>query len=317
MFDFPSHLEGPSVVIIDEMSENYTAVIFSHRLHSEMSEMSMGCSDCHHYNTSGSVLNCKECHSKERYREDISVPDLKAAFHRQCISCHKEWSHENGCSSQCHLIKTSENEQLIKKDISGKEHPKRTEPTKMVWETNYEAGKIVTFFHNEHNKLFRINCSTCHSNDNCIKCHDKPKTQNDYSKPVQVKKSFEEHHKLCMSCHKGNSCDKCHNDKELSPFNHGRSTGWTLKGYHANLTCEKCHGSQMPLKKLDRNCKNCHNNFTGKFDHGKTGLVLSENHKELECNNCHMNEDFSKAPECKMCHDDKSHPAHSPGRRTK
>ncbi|MCX6163383.1 MAG: cytochrome c3 family protein [Ignavibacteriae bacterium] len=316
--DFPSSIEGPEIVVIDEMSENYTGVIFSHRIHSQMSEMSTGCGDCHHYNTSGPVLNCRECHEKNRTREDVSVPDLKAAYHRQCLTCHKEWSHENGCSSLCHLRKTPENEKLIKKDYSGKVHPKRTEPTKMKWETNYAEGNIVTFFHNEHNKLFNLNCSDCHRNDKCIKCHEKQKPLIDINKPSQIKKSFEEQHKLCLNCHKGNACQKCHSDNETLPFNHGKSSGWVLKSYHSQLTCTKCHGNQMPFKKLDRNCKSCHNNFImGKFDHMKTGLILSENHKELECNNCHTNDDFTKSPECKMCHDDKSHPAHSPGKRSK
>lgn len=314
--DFPSPMEGPKVILIGEMSENYTGVVFSHRVHSQMSEMSMGCTDCHHYNTTGKVLNCRECHEKNRFREDVSVPDLKAAFHRQCMSCHKEWSHENGCNSQCHTLKNSQNQKTIDKSLYDKEHPKRTEPSKMIFETNYEQEKIVTFFHDEHNKLFKINCTQCHVNDKCIKCHDKQKILTDYNKPIQEKKTFDERHKLCMNCHKGNACDKCHNDKELSPFNHGRATGWVLKGYHIKLACEKCHGNQTPIKKLDRNCKNCHSNFVpGKFDHGRTGLVLSENHKDFECNNCHVKDDFCKSPECKMCHDDKSYPVNLPGKK--
>jgi len=115
--DFPSSMEGPDIVVIDEMSDNYTGVVFSHRIHSQMSEMSIGCGDCHHYNTTGLVLNCRECHEKSRTREDVSVPDLNAAYHRQCLTCHKEWSHENGCTSQCHTRKGSDNQNLTQKNI--------------------------------------------------------------------------------------------------------------------------------------------------------------------------------------------------------
>jgi len=318
--EFPSSKTGPDVVVINEMSDNYTGVVFSHKIHSQMSEMTVGCTGCHHYNTTGPVLNCRECHESSRSREDVSVPDLKAAFHRQCMSCHKQWSHENGCNTQCHqrnsaAVKSADKQTLDA--IKEKNHPKLTEPSKLVWETNYDAGKIVTFFHDEHNQLFRINCKSCHSSDNCIKCHE-PKAQQDLSKPVKIKKSFEDHHKPCITCHEGNNCQKCHKEKEMTPFNHGKSSSWTLKSYHSQLTCTKCHGDRMPYKKLDKNCTSCHKNFTpGKFDHNKTGLILSENHRELECISCHSNNDFAREPGCKMCHDDKSYPAQTPGKKGK
>ena len=315
--DFPSSSEGPNVVAINEMSDNYAGVVFSHKIHSQMSEMSTGCTGCHHYNTTGPVLSCKECHEKNRTREDVSVPDLKAAYHRQCMTCHKQWSHENGCGSTCHLRKGSEYQKASLQDISNKTHPVLTEPDKLTWETNFEQGKIVTFFHNEHNKLFKINCKSCHSRDNCITCHDS-KMQKDFNKPIRIQKSFEEHHKPCVTCHEGNTCEKCHMEKEMTPFNHGKSTGWTLNSYHSRLACTKCHGNSMPYKKLDNNCVSCHKNFIdGKLDHKVIGLALSENHTGLECNNCHKNGNFVQAPECSMCHDDKSYPAYLPGKKVK
>ena len=281
-----------------------------------MSSMTTGCSDCHHYNTTGKILKCNDCHNNERYRENISVPDLKAAFHRQCMMCHKEWSHENGCNNQCHFTKSSGKEPPNAKTLSGKVHPERKEPTKMIWETKYGKGKIVTFFHNEHNRLFRIDCKTCHINDKCIKCHDKSGKSLDYSKSNPINKSFEEHHMPCLNCHKDNSCDKCHREKEMSPFNHAKSTGWVLKQYHSRLACARCHGNSTPLKRPDKNCSSCHTDFVqGKFDHSKTGLTLSENHKDMECISCHINNDFAKNPDCKTCHDDKSFPAQLPGKR--
>ncbi len=314
--DYRSPKEGPDVVVIKDMAENYSGVIFSHKLHSQMSEMSGGCTACHHYNTTGPVLNCRNCHDKNRSREDVTVPDLKAAYHRQCMMCHKQWTKENGCNTQCHLKKGTDIDQVVE-SYKGKDHPKVTEPEKMLWETSSDKGKMVTFFHEEHNKLFRINCNTCHYQENCIKCHEK-KQREDYSKPVKIQKSFEEHHKQCSNCHKSNSCSKCHSEKELSPFNHAKSTGWALSSYHSKLECSKCHGNTVPIKKLDRNCTTCHKNFTkGKFDHKVTGIVLSEVHLELDCKDCHSNGDFSKAPLCKSCHDDKSYPAQLPGKKNR
>jgi hypothetical protein len=313
-----SSKEGPEIVVINEMSENYMGVVFSHKLHSEMSDISTGCTGCHHYNTTGPLLNCRQCHESVRTREDVSIPDLKAAYHRQCMTCHKQWSRENGCNTQCHLPKGPDSQIRLQqsiKEITGRSHPLRTKPSKMVWETNSNEGKIVTFFHDEHVGLFNLTCSDCHSRDNCTKCHES-KTQKDLSKIEKIKKTEEEHHKPCSSCHYIKACKKCHKEKEMKPFNHGRTSGWNLKGYHSKLACTKCHGNVIPYKKLDKNCTSCHKNFTkDSFNHKVTGLILSENHGELDCDNCHADENFAKTPICSECHDDKSYPADLPGKK--
>jgi hypothetical protein len=90
--EFPSHEVEPIVIFISELEDRYTPVIFSHKVHAQMSEMTGGCLGCHHYNTLGPILSCNECHSKERKRDDVRVPDLKGAYHQQCLSCHRQWS---------------------------------------------------------------------------------------------------------------------------------------------------------------------------------------------------------------------------------
>jgi hypothetical protein len=311
--------EGPEVVLINEMSDNYMGVVFSHKLHAEMSVISTGCSGCHHYNTTGPVLNCRKCHENNRIRENIAVPDLKAAYHRQCLSCHKQWSHENGCNTQCHLSKGADVEQRKQdaiKSIAGKTHPTFPEPTKMIWETNYNSGKIVTFYHDEHVKLFKLECNACHQKDNCSKCHES-KVQKDLSKPVKIKRSFEDHHMPCNDCHANDGCRKCHMEKEMSPFNHVRASGWSLKGYHTQLSCERCHGADLNFTKADRNCTSCHRNFVkGSFDHKTTGLILSEGHAELECKSCHPGDNFVNEPVCTECHETEiTYPAQLPGKK--
>jgi hypothetical protein len=315
---FHSPKEGPEVVVIDEMASFYSGVVFSHKMHSEMSEMSNGCTGCHHYNTTGPILNCRKCHDSTRSRDNVSVPDLKAAYHRQCMSCHKQWSGENGCNTQCHQRKEpdskAQNERLVK-EITGKTHPMRPKSSKIVWETSYDKGKIVTFFHDEHVELFKLTCSNCHSGDNCTKCHSS-KTTEDFSKVIKINKPEEEHHKPCISCHYKDGCSKCHKDSEMKPFDHGRASGWNLNWYHSKLECTRCHGKVIPFKKLDNNCTSCHKNFTlGKFDHQDAGLVLSEVHRELECNNCHLKNNFANASVCTDCHNDKSFPHDLPGKK--
>ena len=54
---------------------------FSHEAHAKQTP----CKTCHH---SGKNVSCAgpECHGAEARGE---VPDLKAAFHKQCIPCHR------------------------------------------------------------------------------------------------------------------------------------------------------------------------------------------------------------------------------------
>ena len=39
--------------------------------------------------------------SPTRATVDLRQPSLKGAYHRQCINCHLDWSHENACGF-CH-----------------------------------------------------------------------------------------------------------------------------------------------------------------------------------------------------------------------
>ena len=303
--------EGPNVVILDELVDKYQPVTFSHKVHAQMSEMSGGCANCHHYNTSGPILKCSECHSVERKREDISKPDLEAAFHRQCINCHKEWSHSTNCNS-CHVKKGIEVKQKETKDIN---HPQVIEPEKLIYETNYDKGKIVTFYHDEHTKLFGAECISCHQNDNCTRCHD-TKNVNTISSnlPERITRPATEHHQPCFKCHENDECSKCHMDKPAGKFDHKISTGWALNRFHEKLECSNCHGANNKFVKLNNKCTSCHKEFTdGSFEHIKTGLKLDDIHSELECGDCHLEENFAYKPDCTNCHDDKSFPKDKPG----
>lgn len=305
--------EGPETVLIDEMSSLYNGVNFPHKIHAEMSEMSGGCTGCHHYNTTGPVLNCRKCHSVKRSRDDISLPDLKAAYHRQCVSCHRQWNNDRGCNKVCHQSIESTSKKISDEE-KGLSHPEINIPDKLVWQTNSKTNKTVTFYHNEHTELFKLECKSCHTSEGCISCHLE-KSIREKLNTALTERSIEEHHKPCSNCHMGNSCNKCHKDHVMQPFDHGTSSGWVLKSYHKNVNCSNCHGSSLPYKRTGHKCVTCHKNFTAKFDHKLAGFEFSEGHTGLECKNCHAGDDFIKTPVCTECHDDKSYPQDLPGKR--
>jgi hypothetical protein len=306
--------EAPNVITMNKMTEKsdlYGPVVFSHKSHAEMSGMSGGCSMCHHYNPTGRVIPCSDCHEVSRKREDISKPDLKGAYHRQCIDCHRTWGGSVKCES-CHAL-TSEAQSEMKtagKNKAERIHPEIVKPKKLVYETGYENGKIVTFYHNEHVDLYGFKCSDCHKNETCSKCHSKEVST------ASNRNVFEEKHKFCSSCHTvDENCEHCHKNKALAPFNHKQRTGFELSKYHKKLSCTQCHGTDKKFTPLNSECISCHSDWkVGKFNHKITGLNLSENHFELDCEMCHLDNRFSTKPSCENCHEeDVSYPDFIPG----
>ncbi len=308
---------SPKIIKMNKLKiteDLYEAVIFSHRAHAEMSEISGGCEMCHHYNPPGNIVACDYCHDLNRQRTDISKPDLKGAYHRQCIDCHREWSKEVSCES-CHELNESGKSAFSGKEYSKQRiHPAIVVPTKIIYKTPGQEGTLVTFFHNEHTDLFGFECKNCHKEESCVKCHDVTKSK------TKKEISVEERHKNCMcaSCHDTvvkTGCENCHTKKELKPFNHKSRTGFELKNYHAELNCSNCHQTKNVFTGLNSSCTGCHTGWNSiTFDHKVTGLALDDMHIELDCGDCHLGEDFSKNPSCENCHDDMAYPDSKPGK---
>jgi hypothetical protein len=166
--------DGPDVVLIGELANLYDPVPFSHGLHAQMSDMIGGCENCHHYSEPGGrIPPCRECHDPDKTEVDLKMPSLKGAYHRQCMNCHLDWSHDKACSF-CH--KEHEEGMPIPddpSDIVGVEHHPLIKATdSYFYETTYEKGPIVSFHHTDHVDQFGLDCVDCHSGDTCARCHD-------------------------------------------------------------------------------------------------------------------------------------------------
>ncbi len=303
--------QGPEYLIINQFEkfeDLYEPVNFSHRAHSEMAEMSGGCELCHHYNPPGSIAKCVDCHDVNRLRADLSKPDLKGAYHRQCIDCHRTWNNNVACAD-CHELKSSGKTAAKIKPLSASRiHPEIIEPAKIVYETETSEGKFVTFYHNEHTQLFGLECSNCHKNESCASCHKVDDMKS-------IKLTVEEKHQACINCHKvENNCSYCHSNKTLEPFDHGTRTGFQLKSYHQKLSCVNCHAKPKAFSGLNSKCASCHGSWSvDNFNHKATGLILDEIHAEFDCDVCHSLDNYSK-PGCDACHEDMTYPKFKPGR---
>ncbi|MDF1545128.1 MAG: cytochrome c3 family protein [bacterium] len=291
--------EAPDSMVLSSLENLYGPVSFDHKQHAEMSEMGFDCATCHHYSPANEIPPCRECHPAEGVSVNLSQPNLKGAYHRQCLSCHREWSHETKCVV-CHAP-----EQLITDgemtedptDIIGISHPVITVPSKEIYTTPYEKGPIVTFYHNEHVDLFDLKCANCHQDENCGYCHH-------FEKTTPTAKTMEEIHAVCNDCHLKDKCSKCHGLEEKPPFTHDVA-GWKLSKYHTDLECRNCHPTGKRISTLNDNCNNCHAGWDQtNFRHTVVGLQLDEIHMELDCGDCHEDLHYHQKPGCDNCHDD-------------
>ncbi len=296
--------EAPGTIFLDYIADEYQAVRFDHKIHADMAEMGLKCATCHHYSPPGRIPACRECHGGEANPNSLRQPALKGAYHRQCISCHREWSHDTKCVI-CHLPANGSlsTDSYDSTDILGISHPIITEPVKKVYHISCDEGNVVTFYHKQHVELYGLKCANCHQDENCSYCHDLAKSSPEGS-PSVIAKSPEEIHATCNNCHDNDNCDKCHDSRERPPFSHSM-TGWELNQFHENLDCRACHPTGKKISRLDNSCSSCHAGWDqSNFEHSVTGLRLDEIHIEADCIDCHMELHYEKTPTCDNCHDD-------------
>ena len=162
--------EGPDILIMKQLSNQYVPVRFKHKLHIQpMAIMGIECSACHHYSSPDSFPPCRKCHSQTRNEINstfpLSRPSLQSAYHRKCVNCHQEWSRDIIECSSCHVEKVAGESDKSRVTVAGdvdQEHPVIESSDRKIYETKYHGGTKVTFLHKEHVELFEIDCVDCH-----------------------------------------------------------------------------------------------------------------------------------------------------------
>lgn len=310
--------KGPDFVLLDMIKSEEEGVDrfgpspFDHLAHAKWAELTDGCVLCHHYTPEGTTHPaCNTCHPSELLRDDISKPSLKGAYHRQCMGCHREWSHNTKCDA-CHIKKTGKDRGVITPEqaLINRVDP-LPEPEVEVYLSEFPTGvgSEIKFHHRRHVQAYGLTCVECHRGDSCARCHEgesKKKTTK-RAKP----RTPTEAHRACVLCHEGQikaekGCDHCHMKKGTpmpKPFDHA-GTGWPLTRYHKDNVCRACH-TAGPFVKLDRECNACHSDWEpDTFDHTVTGQGLDENHEEIGCGDCHIDHKFDVTPKCDECHEE-------------
>ena len=305
--------EAPDSMVIGYLSDLYGPVHFDHKGHADMAEMGLKCAICHHYSPAGRIPSCRECHGGEADPNNLRQPALKGACHRQCLSCHREWSHATKCVV-CHLPADERMASTMPDttDIMGISHPLIVVPEKRIFNTGYSEGPVATFHHNDHVDLYGLSCASCHKEESCNSCHNMDESLAETVHTDNKLNSMEEVHSICYDCHGDDTCDKCHDDREKPAFSHNQ-TGFDLGPHHGQLECRACHPTGKVIGKLNRRCVNCHRNWEpDTFNHSVTGFRLDENHIEIECEMCHVESRFERKPTCTECHDEERNALEEP-----
>ena len=272
---------GPDVVVMKELEALYEPVPFDHRGHAKMAEMWDGCKTCHHREPQVSAVQaegkkpaartqeetkkvpaCKSCHQVGEEKADIKMPNLKGAYHRQCLNCHKEWMHGNACviCHQPHEKTQAKPSTRSTDDIMGRMHPPIPEPENKVYKARFTpaVGANVLFRHKEHTNSYGLKCANCHHQDSCGNCHDGAKQIHD--PPMHPGRTWKDSHAPCVGCHVQERCVHCHYKDDQSapkPFVHA-STGQTLDKDHEKLTCGQCHATLRVKAGLSCGGSECH-----------------------------------------------------------
>ena len=297
--------EAPDVFIIGEISDIYVPVVFPHKLHAAMTEMSGGCDNCHHENPEPPILQCRECHGGPSNPVNLRQPSLKGAYHRQCLGCHREWSHDTDCVV-CHAKRDPNvafKPPTDETDIMGVLHPNIEVPDKKIYlAEDVEDAPMITFHHRDHTRKFGLSCASCHQQENCGSCHDMA--------TERVARVREDPHQDCVLCHQpqteGN-CTFCHDTVERGPFDHEERSGFSLATWHAGATCQQCHTEERGFENISSDCATCHDADwfpeEDSFDHMITGVPLDETHAMVPCMGCH-GQGLGAPTACDACHDD-------------
>ena len=240
--------------------------------------------------------NCRKCHA-----------DGKKIDADRCLACHKPVSARIAAKKGVH------------REVSGdceachQEHQGADVDIRPLDPKDFDHAAETGFaFEGKHAGLAK-NCPACHkgrsymaNQRDCGSCHAEP-------------------HQGAMP----QKCEACHTPAGWNSVSRGfhKAGIFPLEGRHLEVPCASCHLNGVykgtPIRCYDchwirrqddryrtalgTDCENCHRpvSWTAvSWDHGaRTGMPLNAAHRNLSCDNCHKNGNFSQATfDCYSCH---------------
>ncbi len=112
VYPLPAAADGPPRLAPEAlMPLTRPGAVFDHDAHNEKAGLEENCILCHHSGEKGKLVPgessegtpCADCHS---VRAESGQTPLRRAYHRQCITCHKEAGRGPAHCSGCHVKTT-------------------------------------------------------------------------------------------------------------------------------------------------------------------------------------------------------------------
>ena len=260
--------------------------------------------------------NCDACHT---------APWESATMADRCAVCHADIASQMKEVASMHGKMLHDNPSLGCRHC----HPEHRGPDANLTELKdaafpHEAVGFSLKGHQLRAARQPFNCRDCHGENisifdlnTCESCHR------------QINAVFMRAHTLSY----GTACLGCHDgvDRLGKHFDHS-TFAFKLSGKHATLTCDQCHFTarafgdfQGTLQdcnschkkdephqgRFGTNCADCHSEegwTPAKFDHNLASFKLEGEHREVDCESCHINNTFQGTPmDCYSCHQKDDH----------
>ena len=265
--------------------------------------------------------DCKTCHTEHQGREADVVGLDPESFDHDFTEFHLEGAHVRVGCERCHEAKLKFRDapnECIDCHAAVDAHDGRL--GKRCAECHSQrAWREVRFDHG----ITRYPLTGKHRDLDCALCHTGERYENT---PMD-----------CQSCHGlndvhlgrfGSDCGRCHSTTgwKTRGFDHDRDTKFSLRGEHAKVACESCHGVDDAERPTPSDCASCHRaddehrgrygprcDFchgesswkTVTFDHDRsTDFPLRGAHQSVRCQECHVGTLYTEklTNECGSCH---------------
>ncbi|RMF03546.1 MAG: hypothetical protein D6768_05645 [Chloroflexi bacterium] len=264
------------------------------------------------------ISDCSACHAAPWSADSMSD---------RCLNCHTAISAELDDPNSLHSVMMPNG--FIPCRDCHTEHNGETALLTSVDPNTFPHAAATGFAltaHEEDDEA--LACADCHGQNLTV---FEPSTCDTCHRDLNV--AFMESHTAAF----GSQCLACHDgiDTYGEAFDHNR-TDFPLEGEHREAACADCHQNQTTLAalqttdqscyachaaddahggELGQNCAICHTAQSWEsttFNHALTAFPLLGAHENAECEQCHINNQFTGTPtDCYACH--KKDDAHNGG----
>lgn len=315
-----------------------------------LNRVGTACADCHKDVHRGELgFRCEACHSLKtwtnqqemfRVHNRTRFPLFAAHASVDCEACHhgQQPYQYVGTPTECGACHARTYEATRNPDHARAGFPRQCEGCHTITSTTW-AG--ATFRHDSfflRGAHVRATCEQCHpggryqgTSRDCVGCHrrDYDNTRN----PGHLAANFPTD---CASCHAETAW------RPATGIDHDR-TRFPLRGAHVGLDCARCHRSGQyagtptqcascheanyqaarnpnhVASNFPRQCETCHNVSAWRpasFDHDRTRFPLTGAHRNVACDGCHRNGQYTGTPtDCYACHQSRYEATTNPNHR--